>query len=283
MATLMNSTAATGGFGDYVPSYDFIVDPISTWSNYQMMMFPIMFIVPAEILALIVDSILWACGMGLPLLPLERYPVMAYKWDYIYVYFNRLVNLPFVSFIIVRVVYNSKAIVWDMAQMSFFNVFVAFVLVFSLSDLVYYTGHRIVHKVPVIYNFVHKHHHRESHPRRGWFDTCNAHPTDYFYTGIATCPVSCLWLFPAGTVHIVAVGIAMWSVMFVGALGHSRIDINIGVFNSRFHAGHHSLTFCNYAQNIELWDRLFGTWRDLPMKGAKKLPWKVESAPQKVE
>lgn len=236
-----------------------------------MLVFPIMFILPAEFLGLVSDVILWACGMGLPLLPLKRYPPMGMT-EWTYVWFNRLVALPFISFLIVRVVWNSSTIIWDMNNMTFANTFLAFLVVFSLSDLTYYTGHRIVHKVPALYNFVHKHHHKESHPRRGWIDTCNAHPTDFFYTGILTCPISCLWALPANSVHIVAVGIAMWSVSFVGALGHSRADINIGVFNSRFHAGHHSLTFCNYAQNIELWDRLFGTYRDISMKGAKQVP-----------
>jgi sterol desaturase/sphingolipid hydroxylase (fatty acid hydroxylase superfamily) len=273
---MANATVATGGFGDWV-SYDYIVTPVNTWTPYQMALFPILFIAPAEFLALIVDLILWAGGMGLPLLPLNKYPKLEWK-DWSYVYFNRFVVLPFLSFIIVRVVWNSKAVVWDMDNMNFFNTFVAFFLVFSLSDLTYYTGHRIVHKVPALYNFVHKHHHKESHPRRGWVDTCNAHPTDFFYTGFCTCPISCLWLFPAGTVHIVAVAASMWSVSFVGALGHSRVDLNIGVFDSRFHAGHHALTFCNYAQNCELWDRVFGTYKVLPMKGAKKepKPWKID-------
>lgn len=277
MAAVMNATIAEPWV-----SYDYITDPVSTWSTYQMALFPVLFIVPAEFLALIVDLILWGCGMGLPLLPLHKYPPMELT-DWTYVWFNRLVVLPFLSFLIVRIVQNSTAIVWDMEQMGLMNTLVGYVLVFSLSDLTYYIGHRIVHKVPFLYKFVHKHHHKESHPRRGWVDTCNAHPTDYFYTGFLTCPISCLWVFPAGSVHIVAIGLAMWSVMFVGALGHSRIDVNIGVFNSRFHAGHHALTFCNYAQNIELWDRLFGTYKVLPMKGANvpPLPWKIESAPPK--
>jgi len=253
----------------------YILDPVNTWTLGQMAMFPVIFVVPAEFLALIVDLILWACGMGLPLLPLNRYPTMGFK-DNLFVYGNRCITLPFVSFLIVRVIQNSKAIVWDMDQMTFMNTVVATVLVFSLSDLVYYTGHRIVHYVPFLYGVIHKHHHKESHPRRGWYDTCNAHPLDFFYTGFSTCPISCIWLFPAGTVHIVAIAIAMHAVMFVGALGHSRIDINIGVFNSRFHAGHHALTYCNYAQNIELWDRIFGTHREISMKGAKQQPWVVE-------
>merc|ERR1740115_442528 len=104
--------------------------------------------------------------MGLPLLPLEKYPKMDFTaWSY--VYFNRFVVLPFLSFIIVKIVLNSSAVVWDMEQMSLMNTLLGFVLVFSLSDLTYYTGHRIVHKVPFLYKNVHKHHHKESHPRRG--------------------------------------------------------------------------------------------------------------------
>lgn len=273
----MNTTvlSPSGGFADWV-SYDYTVTPVDTWTPYQWALFPLLFIVPSEMLGLIVDGILWGCGMGLPLLPKHRYHPLEFK-DWSYVYFNRFVVLPFISFLIVRVTWASKCIVWDMEAMSFANVVLAFIVVFSLSDLTYYIGHRVVHKVGPLYNFIHKHHHRESHPRRGWIDTSNAHPTDFFYTGICTCPISCLWALPADSVHIVAVGLAMWSVAFVGSLGHSRADINIGVFNSRFHAGHHAMTVCNYAQNIELWDRLFGTWRELPMKGAKaKVPWKYD-------
>lgn len=267
---------ATSGSEDWI-SYGFVSSPVSDWTTYQKLIFPVLFVVPTEFLALICDAILYYCGMGLPLK--SSYPPLEGR-DYFYVWFNRLLVLPFLSFIITRAIMNASCVVWEMEEMTFMNTVVAGVLVFSFSDLTYYIGHRIVHKVPALYGVIHKHHHRESHPRRGWVDTCNAHPLDFFYTGFCTAPCSVLWAFPAGTVHIVAIAIAMHAVMFVGALGHSRIDINIGVFNSRFHAGHHQLTFCNYAQNIELWDRLFGTYKDLPMKGAKWQPHKVVDTPK---
>ena len=59
--------------------------------------------------------------------------------------------------------------------------------------------------------------------------------------------------------------------MFVGALGHSRLDIDIWFFRTRFHAGHHAMFKYNYAQNIELWDRLFGTYKELPDKDRKTI------------
>jgi len=73
-------------------------------------------------------------------------------------------------------------------------------------------------------------------------------------------------LMPAASTHIIAIMLCLWINAFVGSLGHCRLDINIVVFNTRFHAGHHKMSVCNFAQNIEIWDRLFGTYRELPMK-----------------
>jgi sterol desaturase/sphingolipid hydroxylase (fatty acid hydroxylase superfamily) len=152
--------------------------------------------------------------------------------------------------------------VFDMDKLDWMNGLLAFVVVFSLSDFTYYASHRIVHKFPVLYKFIHKHHHGEAEPIRGWADTCNAHPTDFFYTGFCTSPLSVLWLMPAGSVHIVAIAACLWINSFVGSLGHCRLDLNVIIFNTRFHAGHHGNSSCNFAQNIELWDRLFGTYKD---------------------
>jgi sterol desaturase/sphingolipid hydroxylase (fatty acid hydroxylase superfamily) len=56
-----------------------------------------------------------------------------------------------------------------MDKMTLMNTLVSFIIVFSLSDLVYYTGHRIVHRFPLLYRWIHKHHHGEPAPMRGWF------------------------------------------------------------------------------------------------------------------
>ncbi|GMI16191.1 hypothetical protein TrLO_g12936, partial [Triparma laevis f. longispina] len=194
--------------------------------------------------------------------PFNKRPALVFK-DRFYAYFNRAVMLPFVSWLIVKTVWNSDAMIYNMDEMTFMNTVVSFVVVFSLSDLVYYTGHRIVHHFPFLYKWIHKHHHGEPAPMRGWFDTCNATPADFFYTGWSTSPMSTLWLMPKGSVHIVAIVACLYTNMFVGALGHCRLDLNWGFFNTRFHAGHHATSRTNYAQNIELWDRLFGTYEDL--------------------
>lgn len=252
-------------------SSKFMVEPLSTWSAYQFVFFIAVFVIPAEILAKVIDVIIYFLGRGkdsLPLRPTGVYPPLAFT-DNFYIYFNRIIMLPIVSWLNVRCIWNSKAVVWD-GDLTFFNTFVGFIIVFSLSDLVYYTGHRVVHSIPWLYNFVHKHHHQESHPRNGWADTCNAHPTDFFYTGFSTSPVSVLWVMPANSIHIKTLGILLYCVMFVGAMGHSRLDMDFKFFNTRFHAGHHAMFKYNYAQNIELWDRIFGTYKELEVPAKKK-------------
>lgn len=246
--------------------YRFMVEPVSTWSTQQMMLFPALFVIPAEILAKIIDVMIWSMSgkPGLPGWEKERAPLGSR--DFTYIWFNRLIMLPFVSWLNIKVIWASSAIVYDMEALTLFNTVVAFIVIFALSDLVYYTGHRIVHHYPTLYNFVHKHHHGEAYPQRGWADTCNAHPTDFFYTGFSTSPMSVLWLMPNASVHIATIGLLLYVNMFVGALGHCRLDLDIWIFRTRFHAGHHAMFKYNYAQNIELWDRLFGTYKELPDK-----------------
>jgi len=283
-ATVNGTVAPAAEESQFMAMQKFMVEPVSTWSVNQMLLFPWLFIIPAEILGMISSSLIYFLGSSKTDLPYGKTThVPLGSTDLQYIWFNRLVMLPFISFLIVRTVWNSDAIVYDMDQLNMMNGLVAFIIVFSLSDLTYYTGHRIVHKHKWLYVFVHKHHHGEAEPIRGWADTCNAHPTDFFYTGFTTSPMSSLWLMPAGSVHIVAIAACLWINSFVGSLGHCRLDLNWGVFNTRFHAGHHAYSTCNFAQNIEVWDRLFGTYRDLDVDGKKKYLAEKQATDKKVE
>ena len=283
-ATVNGTVAPAAEESQFMAMQKFMVEPVSTWSVNQMLLFPWLFIIPAEILGMISSSLIYFLGSSKTDLPYGKTThVPLGSTDLQYIWFNRLVMLPFISFLIVRTVWNSDAIVYDMDQLNMMNGLVAFIIVFSLSDLTYYTGHRIVHKHKWLYVFVHKHHHGEAEPIRGWADTCNAHPTDFFYTGFTTSPMSSLWLMPAGSVHIVAIAACLWINSFVGSLGHCRLDLNWGPFNTRFHAGHHAYSTCNFAQNIEVWDRLFGTYRDLDVDGKKKYLAEKQATDKKVE
>jgi sterol desaturase/sphingolipid hydroxylase (fatty acid hydroxylase superfamily) len=257
----MNATGMD--FDSFLSVQKFMVEPVSTWSTDQMLLFPWLFIIPAEILGMISSALIHFLGKPETDLPHGRSTHTPLdKTSQFYIYFNRLIVLPFLSLLIVKNVWASNAVVFDADKLNWGNGLGGFAVVFALADFTYYVGHRVVHANPKIYKFVHKHHHGESEPIRGWADTCNAHPTDFFYTGVCTSPLSVLWLMPAGTVHIYAIAACLWVNSFVGSLGHCRLDLNVGIFDTRFHAGHHSKSTCNFAQNIELWDRLFGTYKD---------------------
>ncbi|GMI26339.1 hypothetical protein TeGR_g5380 [Tetraparma gracilis] len=262
MMDLVNATEPE--LSPFLAMQSFMVEPTSDWTWEQTMLFPWLFIIPAEILGGCSSALIYFLGAKESDLPYGRttFKPLGFR-DYAYIWFNRLIVLPFISFLVVRTVWASEAVVWQKEDLDWMNGLASFLAVFSLSDFTYYASHRFVHSFPNIYKFVHKHHHGESEPIRGWADTCNAHPTDFFYTGFCTSPLSTLWLMPKGSVHIYAIGACLWINSFVGALGHCRLDLNIGVFNTRFHAGHHAYAKCNFAQNIELWDRLFGTYKDL--------------------
>lgn len=260
----MNATVAAAGFMD-IQSYSWMVEPLTTWTYGQMALFPLLFIIPAELFALLSDTLVAIGPDALPGPPKSERQSLKWQPDIAYIIFNRLVLIPLVSFLNIKVIWASRGVVYDWDQMTLLNTIVGFLVVFTLSDLTYYIGHRIVHKFPMLYGYVHKHHHQEAVPRRGWNDTCNAHPSDFFYTGVCTSPMSCIWLMPVGSVHITAIFACLYFNAFAGALGHCRLDLNLYFFNTRFHAGHHANSRCNFAQNIELWDRLFGTYKELRM------------------
>jgi hypothetical protein len=166
---------------DFIAMQSFMVEPIANWTTKETLLFPWLFIIPAEILGLISSSMIFFLGSKKTDLPHGKAtgaPVSWTSWSYII--FSRLVMLPFISLLIVKSVWASDAVVYDMEKLNFLNGAVTFAVFFSLSDCVYYASHRIVHKVPMLYKFTHKHHHGEGEPSRGWADTCNAHPLDFF-------------------------------------------------------------------------------------------------------
>ena len=135
----VNATAAAiGNMDDLVEYGKFMIEPVADWTWSQLAIFPVLFVLPAEILAKVIDVIIFFLGYGKDALP-ERavYPPLN-STDNLYIWFNRLVMLPFVSFLNIRMIMASSAVAYD--EMTFVNTVVAFLVIFSLSDLVYYTG-----------------------------------------------------------------------------------------------------------------------------------------------
>ena len=135
----MANVSTSFGFDDV----KYMVEPVSTWTTEQMVMFPFLFVVPAEIFGWFVNFLIWAIPSTLPGPKWEDREPLAWSPDLYYIYFNRFFMLPFISWLIVRTVWNSDAVVYDMDQINVWNFLVSGVICFALSDFVYYAGYAL--------------------------------------------------------------------------------------------------------------------------------------------
>jgi len=153
-------------------------------------------------------------------------------------------------------------------DLNFMNTVVAFYATIYLDDFFYYFLHRFLH-VPAVYPYVHKHHHRQPLPYRGYTDAANESPIEQILG------LLCVWV----TVQIVttyigfhALGLfAFFAVYAVLAyLNHTPYDIQLGFigvdYTVRAHETHHRMLRGNYAQNTMIFDKLFGTYIDYPTR-----------------
>ena len=132
--------------------------------------------------------------------------------------------------------------------------------VFALSDFLIYWGHRLQHRVPLLWRF-HAVHHSAEH--MDWLAAHREHPLDTIYTmGIINFPAMLLG-FPLETVAGFIVFRGIWAVYI-----HSNVRLPIGPLRMligapELHHWHHDRDrdAGNYANISPLMDILFGTYR----------------------
>ncbi len=136
--------------------------------------------------------------------------------------------------------------------------FLQAVIVFALADFCQYWGHRLSHRVPLLWRFHGVHH---TSTRLDWVAAHREHPFDGLYSfTLLSLPV----LFFGVDTYLLApwfVFRGMWAI-FV----HSNIRMELGPLGILFgdpvlHRWHHARTDCthNYANLAPYWDLLFGT------------------------
>lgn len=84
-------------------------------------------------------------------------------------------------------IWHSPAVAKEFAGVTLLNTIGALWFMFIVLDLCYAPMHRFLHWRPV-YPYIHKHHHRQIFPVRGYLDAGNEHPVEHF---IGT---SCTWV-----------------------------------------------------------------------------------------
>ena len=74
---------------------------------------------------------------------------------------------------------------WKIEEISLYNTIIALGIMFVFMDLLYAPLHHILH-LPRMYPLIHKHHHRQHYPVRGYLDAGNEHPIEHMIGVICT-------------------------------------------------------------------------------------------------
>jgi hypothetical protein len=144
-----------------------------------------------------VDGFVWRMAPRLSNLPSRTGPKPVFQHsmnvaDWTYLVVNSLVEFVFTQQI-GHLIWHSPIILRAPGAAGLLNVLVALWLLLVVDDMLYAPLHRIMHFQP-LYRWVHKHHHRNTFPSRGYVDAVNEHPVEQIWA------LSLHWL----AVHIVA-------------------------------------------------------------------------------
>ena len=184
--------------------------------------------------------------------------------DYIFLILNQSVEVIFLFHLFKFALTLPR----NVEEITFLNTVVAFYATFLLDDFFYYFLHRFLH-VPAVYPYVHKHHHRQPLPYRGYVDAANESPLEQV-GGLA-----CIWgsfaiINPLIGYHVFTLGVFFTCFALLAYLNHTPYDVKLGLFgleySVRAHETHHRMLRGNYAQNTMLWDKIFGTYIDYPIR-----------------
>jgi sterol desaturase/sphingolipid hydroxylase (fatty acid hydroxylase superfamily) len=141
-------------------------------------------------------------------------------------------------------------------------IWARFVAAWFLGDLLLYWGHRLQHRVPLLWRFHRVHHTAEE---VDWLASFREHPLDGLYTrAFANLPAIVMGLSLGSIAGLIALR-GLWA-MFI----HANVRLSPGPLAyllgaPRLHRWHHDMTSggrCNYSNLMPLMDVIFGTYHD---------------------
>ena len=214
-----------------------------------------------------VDGFVWLVGPRLAALPSRTGPKPVYQHkinmvDVTYLVVNSAVEFVFAQQI-GYLLWHAPFIVRSLGGLGLLNSAGALWMLLVVDDMLYAPMHRLMH-MPFIYRYVHKHHHRNTFPARGYIDAANEHPVEQI------CALTLHWIAVhvvshTTGLHVAAVG-AHFGLKALGAcFNHTGYDVRLSFlgleYSVRAHEMHHRKPQTNFAQYVMFWDRLMGTYR----------------------
>ena len=101
---------------------------------------------------------------------------------------------------------HQNLLCWKFSQLTLGNTILALGIMFVSMDMLYAPLHHLLH-LPTLYPLIHKHHHRQHFPVRGYLDAGNEHPIEHMIG------VACTWF----AVHVAEILLPSCG-MLLGAL-----------------------------------------------------------------
>jgi len=171
-------------------------------------------------------------------------------------------------------IWHSPEVPLAYSEISLVNTLGSLWVMFIVLDTFYAPCHHILH-MPRIYPLIHKHHHRQHFPTRGYLDAGNEHPIEHVVG------VMCTWSAVLAAVYgpTGAHGLTLFIFFNVHAalamLNHSPYDVEFPIipglvnYSVANHEMHHRKFTVNYAQYCMWYDHLVNTFA--PYEGPKSL------------
>jgi sterol desaturase/sphingolipid hydroxylase (fatty acid hydroxylase superfamily) len=146
----------------------------------------------------------------------------------------------------------------EIEDIGLLNTVGALVVMFIVLDLCYAPCHHILH-MSAIYPLIHKHHHRQHFPTRGYLDAGNEHPIEHVIG------VLCTWASVLSAAHIVNAHAVVIFLFFnihaaLAMLNHSPYDVEFLGYSVANHEMHHRKFTINYAQYCMWYDHIMKTY-----------------------
>jgi len=215
-----------------------------------------------------VDGLVWLVGPKLPPLPSRTGAKPVYQHainflDVTYLVVNSAIEYVFAQQIFF-LLWHAPFIARAPSAVGVLNSVGAFWLLLVVDDSMYAPLHRLMHH-SYVYRWVHKHHHRNTYPARGYIDAANEHPVEQI-AALTLHWIAVHVVAHTAGLHIVAVG-AHFGFKALGAcFNHTGFDLRVrflGIdYSVRAHETHHRKPQTNFAQYVMFWDRLMGTYRE---------------------
>jgi sterol desaturase/sphingolipid hydroxylase (fatty acid hydroxylase superfamily) len=233
--------------------------------------FIILVLIGYSIITLITQSsiIFGCCGKRLEVRA-KRLEDSELRWvDYIFVTINKLITVLYVVYGTTTIRHASWVNHNTPTSTSTFSVLsnIATVLLsLGCYDLFYVPFHRLLH-TPILYPWIHKHHHRQAVPFRGTFDGINTHPLEFAFGEFLH-----IWVlrFVGYILSFFGYKIPFWGCLsfllcggLMASLNHTRFGINIPyIYDVRTHDVHHRKPKSNYCQFVPWFDIVMGTFEN---------------------